>query len=64
MYLKDKNQYKWQEVTYPRNDYQGGQLFYHLSGIDICFDSHYKNNEAKFGGILIRAIKDEKGSIL
>lgn len=45
-------------------DYQGGQLFYHLSGIDICFDSHYKNNEAKFGGILIRAIKDEKGSIL
>ena len=31
-YLKDKNQYKWQEVTYPRNDYEGGQLFYHLLG--------------------------------
>lgn len=58
MYLKDKNLNKWQEVTYPRDNYQGGQLFYHLSGIDICFDSHYKNNEGKFGGILIRAIKD------
>ena len=41
MYLKDKNLNKWQEVTYPRDNYQGGQLFYHLSGIDICFDSHW-----------------------
>ena len=64
MYLKDKNQYKWQEVTYPRDDYQGGQLFYHLSGIDICFDSHYTNKEGKFGGILIRAIKDKNGLII
>ncbi len=57
-YLKDKNQYKWQEVTYPRNDYEGGQLFYHLSGIDICFDSQYNVKSGKFGGILIRSIKD------
>ena len=64
MYLKDKNLNKWQEVTYPRDNYQGGQLFYHLSGIDICFDSHYKNNEGKFGGILIRAIKDNSGLII
>lgn len=39
-------------------------MFYHLSGIDICFDSHYKNNEGKFGGILIRAIKDNSGLII
>ena len=64
MYLKNKNLNKWQEVTYPRDNYQGGQLFYHLSGIDICFDSHYKNNEGKFGGILIRAIKDNNGLII
>ena len=55
---KDKNQYKWQEVTYPRNDYKGGELFYHLSGIDICFDSQYNGKSGKFGGILIRSIKD------
>lgn len=63
-YLKNKNQFKWQEVTYPRDDYKGGQLFYHLSGIDICFDSQYKKEEVKFGGILIRAIKDENGLII
>ena len=63
-YLKDPEEFGWQRVTYPRNDYKGGQLFYHLSGIDICFDSHYKNNEGKFGGILIRAIKDNSGLII
>ena len=57
-YMKDKNQYKWQEVTYPRNDYKGGELFYHLSGIDICFDSQYNEESGRFGGILIRSIKD------
>ena len=58
MYLKDKNLNKWQEVTYPRDNYQGGQLFYHLSGIDICFDSQYNEESGRFGGILIRSIKD------
>ena len=62
-YLKDNKQFKWQEVTYPRDDYKAGQLFYHLSGIDVCFDSQYKKEEVKFGGILIRAIKDEKDMI-
>ena len=64
MYLKNENKFKWQEVTYPRNDYKGGQLFYHLSGIDICFDSQYNTDRGKFGGILIRAIKDENGLII
>lgn len=63
-YLKDNKKFKWQEVTYPRDDYKAGQLFYHLSGIDICFDSQYKKEEVKFGGILIRAIKDESGLII
>ena len=58
-YLKDRINLKWQEVTYPRNDYKGGELFYHLSGIDICFDCQYNKEEVKFGGILIRSIKDE-----
>lgn len=57
-YLKDPSHHKWQEVTYPRNDYKGGELFYHLSGIDICFDSQYKEESGRFGGILIRSIKD------
>ena len=49
---------------YDRAMYLKDKLFYHLSGIDICFDSHYKNNEGKFGGILIRAIKDNSGLII
>lgn len=57
-YLKDPSHHKWQEVTYPRNDYKGGELFYHLSGIDICFDSQYNEESGRFGGILIRSVKD------
>ena len=57
-YVKDPSHHKWQEVTYPRNDYKGGELFYHLSGIDICFDSQYNEESGRFGGILIRSIKD------
>ncbi len=63
-YLKNQNQYKWQEVTYPRDGYKGGQLFYHLSGVDICFDSRYNKESGKFGGILIRAIKDGENMII
>ncbi len=62
-YLGDPDLFKWQEVTYPRKGYDAGQLFYHLSGIDICFDSQYNEDSGKFGGILIRALKDEKGII-
>ena len=57
-YLQNREQYKWQRVTYPRKC-KAGRLFYHLSGVDICFESDYDNQKAKFGGILIRAIKKD-----
>ncbi len=66
LYLKDKEQYKWQKVTYPRTDKNVGDFLYHLSGIDICFDSHYDGNDEKetiFGGILVRSIKDKSGNV-
>lgn len=47
----------WNRVTYPRDKKEAGQLLYHSSGIDICFNSSY--GDKKFGGILIRAIKDQ-----
>lgn len=67
LYLKNKEQFKWQEVTYARNGYKAKDLFYHLSGIDICFESSYNEQGARFGGILIRAIKevnDENSTII
>lgn len=63
-YEKEKWDEKWNEVTYARNGYNAGDMFYHLSGIDICFDSNYDKCDAKFGGILIRAIKNEKGIVI
>jgi len=68
-YYWDKNNWneKWNRVTYPRIC-NAGNLFYHLSGIDICFDSYYNeenlNDEARFGGILIRAIRCEDGIVV
>ena len=55
---------KWNRLTYPRNC-KAADLFFHLSGIDICFNSNYdlEKAEGKFGGILIRAIKDKFGNI-
>lgn len=58
-YLQNNEQYKWQRVTYARKN-KAKDLFYHLSGVDICFESSYKDKKAKFGGILIRAIKEAK----
>lgn len=52
---------KWNWVTYARNSKSAGEFFYHLSGFDICFNSHYDEKNARFGGILVRSIKDEKG---
>ena len=49
----------WNKVTYARDGYNAGDLFFHFSGIDICFDSHYSDN--RFGGILIRSLKNEEG---
>lgn len=54
----------WNVVTYARNGYAAGDFFYHLSGIDICFESSYNNDKAKFGGVLIRAIKDVNNKII
>ena len=52
----------WNSITYPRIC-EAGTLFFHLSGIDICFNSYYDetdlDKDAQFGGILIRSIRDE-----
>ena len=53
---------EWTKVTYPRNKI-AGDLFFHLSGIDICFESNYTGKNPKFGGILVRAIKNEDNKI-
>jgi hypothetical protein len=58
---KGKWDEKWNRVTYPRDGYKAGALFFHLSGIDICFKSSYK--EAKFGGILVRSVMNENNEI-
>ena len=58
---------KWNEVTYPRKGYKSGSLFYHLSGVDICFESNLERRKGvlkgKGGGILIRSIVDEYGNL-
>lgn len=52
---------KWNRITYPRDGYKAGSLFFHLSGFDICFESYY--GEAKFGGILIRSVMNANNEI-
>lgn len=47
-------------ITYDRNKYKVGDLFYHLSGVDICFDC----NNSEYGGILIRSMKNDKKEII
>ena len=52
----------WNKETYPRNK-NAGELFFHYSGVDICFQCHFeekeKNDEyGEFGGILIRSLLD------
>ena len=63
-YYFDQNRFngKWNEITYERNGH-ACELFYHLSGVDICFDGYLKKNKGKDkektgygGGILIRSI--------
>lgn len=58
---KEKWNEKWNRVTYPRDEYEACDLFFHLSGIDICFKSSYE--EAKFGGILVRSIMNEENEV-
>ena len=45
--------------VYPRNAEKPGDLFFHLSGMDICFESSIK--DGRFGGILIRALERNDG---
>jgi len=52
----------WNEKTYPRDKKNAGDLFFHYSGVDICFDSSFK--EGRFGGILIRSLKDDNGKFI
>lgn len=52
---------KWNNKTYERCPYDSGTLFYHLSGMDICFESKLtkdkKGEKHGFGGgILIRSV--------
>ncbi len=59
----------WNQTTYPKNfEGKGGQLFYHLSGVDVCFDGNLKRENGvlsgKGGGILIRSIVDSSNKTL
>lgn len=54
-------------ITYPRTDMEGGEWFFHPSGVDLCFYSHCERNDGhfvlekdknRFGGILIRSIEE------
>lgn len=59
---KEKWNEKWNRVTYPRDGYEACDLFFHLSGFDICFKSSYE--KAKFGGILVRSVMNEKNEVI
>lgn len=63
-YYWEKNKWddKWNKVTYPRDGYNAGELFFHLSGYDICFESSY--GKSKFGGILVRGMMDENNEVI
>lgn len=58
----DWKEKEWTKVTYARNS-KAGDLFFHLSGIDICFESNCMEDKPKFGGILIRAVMNENNKI-
>lgn len=48
---------EWNEKTYARTKKSAGDLFFHYSGVDICFDSDFDNKT--FGGILIRSLVEK-----
>ena len=56
-YIYDKDKHADVHV-YPRDKKEAGELFFHLSGMDICFESSLE--KGRFGGILIRALEREK----
>ena len=53
-YIYDKDKHPDKHV-YPRDNKSAGELFFHYSGMDICFDSSLE--KGFFGGILIRALE-------
>lgn len=59
-----KKKMPWNMVTYARTGKNAGELFFHLSGVDICFDSSYENGSAQFGGILIRSVINEENELV
>lgn len=63
-YYYDKERWndEWNEKTYPRDKKDAGDFFFHYSGVDICFNSKFE--EGKFGGILIRSLKDKNGNFI
>lgn len=62
-YDKDKLNEEWCQKTYPRKGKEAGDLFFHYSGVDICFDSSFDKDNAVFGGILIRSLYDENSKM-
>jgi hypothetical protein len=57
---------KWNEVTYSRKC-KAGEIFYHLSGMDISFNSNlpqdFKKKKVGYGGgILIRSVVEKDGN--
>lgn len=64
--ILENNNSQWEGVTYPRIK-KAGDFFYHLSGCDICFESHLVKSGAEIdgegGGILIRSIVDKYGNV-
>ncbi len=63
-YYQDNMKEPWNMVTYARTGKNAGELFFHLSGVDICFNSTYGNGSAQFGGILIRSIINEENKLV
>ena len=56
---KEKNFINHFSCTYKRNK-NAGQLFWHYSGVDICFQSYLEDN--CYGGILIRSMSKCDGN--
>ncbi len=60
-YYYDKKSFnnEWNRKTYQRVA-NAGDLFFHYSGCDICFESviDEEQNDVRFGGILIRSLYD------
>lgn len=51
-YKKGVWESEWNTTTYYREEKDAGKLFFHYSGVDICFQS----DKNEFGGILIRSL--------